>query len=203
MTTIPAGPAAIEEAAAVLSADGLVVVPTDTVYGLAVRGPRAGAAEVLAAAKRRPAEQAVALLVGSVEQAQEVAVFDERARALTEALWPGPLTLVVPRVSGRDWDLGGTPTTVGVRWPDRAFVAALARAAGPLAVTSANPHGEETAFTAEAAASSLGGSVDLVIDGGRCGGAPSTVLDLVEAEARVLRAGAMPSNRISAVLSGA
>jgi tRNA threonylcarbamoyl adenosine modification protein (Sua5/YciO/YrdC/YwlC family) len=190
----------MEEAAAVLRADGVVVLPTDTVYGVAVRGARPAAAGVLAAVKARPAQQAVALLVGSVGQAAEVALLDERARALTDALWPGPLTLVVPRVSSNDWDLGGTLATVGVRWPDLAFVSGLALATGPLAVTSANPHGAETASSARAAASSLGAEVDLIVDGGRCDAEPSTVLGLVEEEAQVLRAGAMPSNRIRAVL---
>jgi len=191
---------AIDEAAAVLSAEGLVMLPTDTVYGVAVLGSRAGAAEVLATAKGRPVEQAVALLVGSVEQADAVALLDDRARAVAGALWPGPLTLVLPRVATNEWDLGGRSTAVGVRWPDMPFVTDLARAAGPLAVTSANPHGRPTAATAEAAASSLGVAVDLVIDGGPCDGEPSTVLELIGTEVQVRRPGAITVEQVRSVL---
>jgi tRNA threonylcarbamoyl adenosine modification protein (Sua5/YciO/YrdC/YwlC family) len=201
MRFVSVEPAAVDEAADVLIAGGLVVVPTDTVYGVAVRGALAGAVEVLAAAKGRPDDQPVALLVGSVEQACEVAEVTDRIRAVAEDHWPGPLTMVLPRRPTNDWDLGGRPGTVGVRWPDDAFVTDLARKVGPLAVTSANRHGAPTPRTARAAADLLR-PVDLVVDGGPREGEPSTVVEMTEAGWVVLRPGAVSDSRLSELTGG-
>ena len=106
--------------------------------------------------------------------------------------WPGPLTLVLNRSeSARRVDLGGSAQTVGIRCPDHRFVRALARRVGPIATTSANRHGRPTPATAVEAAESLTAPVALVIDGGPCGGVPSTVIDASSTPARVLRAGAL------------
>jgi len=106
-----------------------------------------------------------------------------------ERWWPGPLTIVFPRRSDVHVELGGDGTTIGVRCPDHDLVRALARELGPLAVTSANRHGEPTPTTAAAAATALGDAVALVIDGGPCPIAPSTVIDGTTADLRVLRPG--------------
>ena len=133
------GPSA---AIATLRAGGAVVVPTDTVYGLAVRADLPGAVDRLAALKDRAAEQPVAVLVASIEQADAVGLLSVDARRLAERWWPGPLTLVLPRRAGLDWDLGEPAGTVGVRVPDHDLVRGLASAVGPLATTSANRHGD-------------------------------------------------------------
>jgi tRNA threonylcarbamoyl adenosine modification protein (Sua5/YciO/YrdC/YwlC family) len=198
VTIIPVGSAAHDAAVAALTADGLIVVPTDTVYGIAGRGP-CGAA-LLAAAKGRSDDQPIALLVGSLDQAAEVAEVTGQVRAVVDALWPGPLTLVLPRRPGVDWHLGGRAETVGVRWPAEPFVAELARSVGPLAVTSANLHGEPPPTTAAAAAAALLVPVDLVVDGGRRAGAPSTVVELTAEGWTMLRAGAISEPVLEAVV---
>ena len=177
------------EAADVLRQGGAVVVPTDTVYGLAVRADLPGAAGRLAACKGRAAEQPIAVLVDSVAQAEEVAIVPAWARVLVDRWWPGPLTLVLRRRPGVDWDLGQPAATLGVRVPAHGGLRALAAAVGPLATTSANGHGLPTPPTAAAAAGALDRGPDLVVDGGRCEGAASTVVDATGDVPLVLRAG--------------
>jgi hypothetical protein len=106
----------IHAAAEALRADDLVVLPTDTVYGLAVRADRPGAAEALATAKGRPKRQAIAVLVAGMDQARSLALVDERFECLADAFWPGPLTLVALRRPGTALELGEPATTIGVRW---------------------------------------------------------------------------------------
>ncbi len=180
---------AAETAAEVLAGGGTVVLPTDTVYGLAVRADRPGAVEHLALLKDRGTEQPVAILVASVEQAETVGVLPDWARPMIERWWPGPLTLVLRRRPGLAWDLGDPADTVGVRLPDHDLVLALAEAVGPLATTSANRHGEPTPVTAAEAAAALTGAPNLVVDGGPCAGEASTVLDATGPEPVVLRPG--------------
>lgn len=185
------GPGA--RAVAVLEAGGSAVLPTDTVYGLAVRADLPAAVERLAGLKDRAAEQPVAVLVASIEQAEAVGVVPDWARPLVERWWPGPLTLVLRRRPGLDWDLGEPADTVGVRVPDHDLVRAVAEVAGPLATTSANRHGEPTPPTASSAAAALTGAPDLVVDGGPCQGEASTVIDATGDEPVVLRPGPIAS----------
>lgn len=177
-------PRAVEAAAAVLAGGGVVVLPTDTVYGIAALPEHRDA---LYALKGRPANVPVAVLVGQVEQAWSLAVPSPLARRLAARFWPGPLTIVCRATA--EW----YGTSVGVRCPDHGFVRALAARVGPLATTSANRHGRPTPATAAAAAAALLGPVGLVLDGGRCEGVPSTVVDATGDEPLVLRAGAIPA----------
>ena len=172
-----------------LAGGGSVLLPTDTVYGLAVRADRPGAVDQLAALKDRAAEQPVAVLVASVQQAEAVGVLPDWARPVIERWWPGPLTLVLARRPGLAWDLGDPPDTVGVRLPDHDLVRGLAEVVGPLATTSANRHGEPTPPTAAEAVAALTGAPDLVVDGGPCVGPASTVVDATGPEPVVLRPG--------------
>lgn len=179
-------------ALALLTRGDVVAVPTETVYGVAVVPGLPGAMERLFAAKQRPASVAVAVLVADADQAAELTA-EPLPRRLIEHHWPGPLTVVVARRPGLDWDLGGDPTTIGIRCPDHDFVRALCRQAGPLATTSANRHKEPTPPDADGVAAALDDSgVALVVDGGRCEGEPSTVVDLTGDQPRVLREGAVP-----------
>ena len=143
---------ALREAAAALADGAVVAVPTDTVYGLAVDPAQPDAVERLFALKGRPADVPLPILVAGPEQVAQVAGHLEvAAQALAERYWPGPLTLVVPRRPGFTVDLGGPAAarqTVGVRRPDHPVVVALCEMLGPLAVTSANLHGEEPATSA-------------------------------------------------------
>lgn len=203
MLTVPAIPLPATDdsmgRAAEALREGLVVaLPTDTVYGLAVDPRRPGAVERLFALKERPMEVALPVLVGSREQVDVVArPLDSVAEHLAVRYWPGPLTLVVPRRYGFTADLGGPPSarqTVGVRWADHAVVQSLCHRLGPLAVTSANLHGAPPATTAHQVASSFTGAEApvVIVDGGTCGGIPSTVVECRGLASRCLREGAIP-----------
>jgi L-threonylcarbamoyladenylate synthase len=185
-------------AVAVLQAGGVVLLPTDTVYGLAVSAAVPGAIERLYDLKGRRRDVPIAVLVSDPEQAWTLAESPVPASAVTLAArwWPGALTVVVRRNPGWSCDLGGDPSTVGIRCPDDDLVRAVCRAVGPLATTSANRHGHATPATAAEAAARLG-PVELVIDGGPREGAPSTVVDCTVQPVCVLREGAIPAAHIA------
>ncbi len=189
---------ALARAVEALRAGEVVIVPTDTVYGLAVDPRNTG---VLFALKHRPLDVALPVLVADVEQALALAA-DGLAPAVQRLMgrwWPGGLTLVVPRRRGLDLDLGGPDdTTIGLRLPDHPVPVALAEAVGPLAVTSANRHGQSTPATAAAVVDQLGPGVGLALDAGPCVAAPSTVVAWTGGELRVLREGAVDSGEILA-----
>jgi tRNA threonylcarbamoyl adenosine modification protein (Sua5/YciO/YrdC/YwlC family) len=172
------------------------VLPTDTVYGVAALPTVAGATGRLFALKGRAADVPIAVLVADMQQAATVAEVSDRSRSVLTVFWPGPLTAVLPRQPSFAAALGSVAETVGVRCPDHDFVRAVAARVGPIATTSANRHGEPTAVDAVAAAASLDGDVAVVVDGGRCDGTPSTVVDLTVWPPRVLRAGAISESDV-------
>ncbi|MCB1013851.1 MAG: threonylcarbamoyl-AMP synthase [Acidimicrobiales bacterium] len=192
---------AVERAVVALRSGGAVVLPTDTVYGLAALPTVDGAVDRLYALKGRPADMPVAVLVADVEQVRALADLPDPARRLAGAFWPGPLTLVLPRRPGLDLPLGGAAATIGVRWPDHPLVARLATAVGPLATTSANRTGRPTPVTAGEAAASLTGDVAAVLDGGPCAGTASTVVDVTGPEPVVLREGGLVEAQVRAALA--
>lgn len=175
-------------------AQGLPIgIPTDTVYGLAVDPFRAGATDRIFAAKRRPRDVSLPLLVSGIEQALSVATaVPAPALELMARYWPGPLTIVIPARPGLAADLGDDEVTVGVRAPDHPVPLALCAAVGPLATTSANRHGEPPLTTAAAVDAAFGDALGLVLDGGTCAGSPSTVVDCTGAELKLLREGRIP-----------
>jgi L-threonylcarbamoyladenylate synthase len=183
-------PATLDAAAAHLQAGRAVVVPTDTVYGLAVLPSVPGATDEVFAVKGRPADVPLAVLVDSLDQALTLVEAPSAAVGrVVSRLWPGPLTVVLARRPDVTVELGGDGTSVGVRCPDHDLVRALARRLGPLAVTSANLHGQPTPKTAAGVAEALGPRVALVVDGGPCTGTASTVVDGRGDDLRVLREG--------------
>lgn len=186
-------PEALSRAEQVLLTGGTVVVPTDTVYGVAALPAVPGATEALFRLKGRSSDHPLAVLVADAGQGVGLLRdVSERTLGWTRTLWPGPLTIVGWRsVAAMPFQLGSGPDTLGVRCPDHAFVRALASRVGPIATTSANVTGEPTPTTAQAAAGSLRGAVDLVIDGGPAGTVASTVVDVTGSEWRLLRAGAI------------
>jgi L-threonylcarbamoyladenylate synthase len=186
-------------AVAALREGKAIVLPTDTVYGVAVALSVPGATRQLFALKDRPDEVPIAVLVASPAQAAElVEPLTGTVARVADALWPGPLTVVLRRRPDVDVDLGGDGATVGVRCPDHSFVRALAAEVGPLATTSANRHGEATPPTAEAAATALTAAVPLVIDGGPCTGVASTVIDGTDHALPILRLGPITPEQIGA-----
>ncbi|HEY1118101.1 MAG TPA: L-threonylcarbamoyladenylate synthase [Acidimicrobiales bacterium] len=190
---VPADDAGVvERAAKALLGGGLVVVPTETVYGLAALASDPDATRALFDRKGRGADVPVAVLCADAEQAMALTqAVPPLAHELAARHWPGPLTLVLPRRSGLGWVLGEPADTIGLRCPDHDLIRALAARVGPIATTSANRHGLPTPASAAQAADQLLGAVDLVVDGGALTGTPSTVVDLTGDVPRVLRQGAV------------
>lgn len=191
----------LDDAQAALRAGLPVVVPTDTVYGIAVDPTRPGATARLFAVKARPTDVPVPVLAADAEQAFSLAAdVPDVARRLAERFWPGGLTLVLSRRPGLDVDLGGLDdATIGLRVPDHAVPRALTAAVGPLATTSANLHGQPTPETLDGIVAELAGAVTVLLDGGRCAGAPSTVVVCIGGAPRILREGRIPREDVEAV----
>jgi L-threonylcarbamoyladenylate synthase len=189
-----------------LRAGGIVALPTDTVYGIACDLHAPGGVERLFAAKDRPPERAIMLLLDEPAQAARIGVIGVAAQALAEAFWPGGLTLVVPRrpdVRLPAALTAGIPT-IGLRAPDHPCPRALARAVGPIPTTSANVSGRADARDAAQVVEQLGDNVDLVLDGGpTTSGPPSTVVDCTVDRPRLIRAGAVDPASLAAVLDEA
>ncbi len=189
-----------------LRAGGIVAMPTDTVYGVGVAlGAPDGLARLFAA-KDRPLDRAIVLLVADLDQAASVGVLSPAARILAERFWPGGLTLVLAQAPGAPLPavLTAGAATVGVRLPNHDCPRALARALGPLPVTSANLSGQPAARDASDVLAQLGSRIDLVLDGGPArGGIPSTVVDCTGERPRVLRAGAVNRVDLAGALDGA
>ncbi len=195
----PPPPTAVLHAVRALAQGLPVGVPTDTVYGLAVDPFRPGATERIFAAKRRPRDVNLPVLVSGIDQALALSTaVPDLALGLMRHYWPGPLTIVIPARPGLGADLGEDDLTVGVRCPDHPVPLALCAAAGPLATTSANRHGEPPLVTAEAVARSFGEAVPVVLDGGTCEGSPSTVVDCTGQELKLLREGRIPWSELEA-----
>lgn len=186
---------ALHEAAAALRAGGVVLLPTDTVYGLAALTPEAE--EDLFVLKGRPAERAIAVLVADRQAAESLA--DDVPAPLAELMdrhWPGPLTVVLPRARkpGRP-QVGGDRDTIGVRCPDHEWLRRLLADVGPLATTSANRHAEPTppdaqqVLTALSTPTTPGAAVAVAIDGGTGTGTASTVVAWQDGRLKILRPG--------------
>lgn len=184
---------AIEAAATSVSAGELVVLPTDTVYGVGADAFDAVAVADLLRAKGRERSMPVPVLVGSWAMLEGlVSVVDDRMRALVEAFWPGGLTLVVRHVPSLDWDLGETDGTVAVRMPLHPVAIELLERTGPMAVSSANRSGFPPAQTAAEAQQQLGEDIAVYLEDGPVpGGVPSTIVDVTRPLPAVLRVGAV------------
>ena len=189
----PPPPTAVLQAIRALAQGMPIGIPTDTVYGLAVDPFRPGATDRIFLAKRRPRDVSLPMLVSGVEQALSVSTaVPPLALRLMDRYWPGPLTIVIPAASGLGADLGDDELTVGVRSPDHPVPQALCAAAGPLATTSANRHGEPSLTTAGEVAANFGDEVPVVLDAGTCAGSPSTVVDCTGHALKLLREGRIP-----------
>ena len=185
-----------------LAAGKVVAVPTDTVYGLAVDPRLAGAVDRVFALKQRPEQFQLPVLIADPAGLVDLAEATAAAERLISRYWPGPLTLVLPRRSGIAFDLGGDSATIGLRCPANSLLRELLRSTGPLAVTSANRHGEATLRTADEVRGHFGAAVTAVLDGGRCDGRPSTVISLTGAGVKCLREGALLFAELAAIAVG-
>ena len=195
-------PTAIQRAADLLRAGGLVAFPTETVYGLGADATDARAVARIFEAKGRPSFNPLISHCPNAESAFAHGRFDARARALADAFWPGPLTLVVPRAADSaiaELSGAGLPT-LALRVPGRAVARRLIAATGrPVAAPSANRSGSISPTTARHVADSLGDAVDLILDGGPCTvGVESTVIDLSGDRPALLRPGGLPREDLEA-----
>jgi L-threonylcarbamoyladenylate synthase len=195
---------AIKEAAEILKNGGLVAMPTETVYGLAGNALDDKAVAKIFEAKGRPAFNPLIAHVASTAQAEHYAVMDGRAKALAQKFWPGPLTMILPRVKNcKISELAGAGLpTIAVRVPAHEAALKLLKAVGfPLVAPSANVSGTISPTTPMHVAESLGESVDMILAAGSCKvGLESTVVDLTGDAVVVLRPGAVSAEDIGNVL---
>jgi len=193
---------AIRTAADSVAAGELVVLPTDTVYGLGADAFDATAVAELLRVKGRGRAMPVPVLVGSWTTIDGlVAAVDARTRDLIEAFWPGGLTLVVRHAPSLDWDLGDSDGTVAVRMPMHPVAIELLEKTGPMAVSSANRHGQPAAQTGADAQIHLGDDVAVYLDDGPVtGGVASTIVDVTGPRPQILRLGAIDADELRDVV---
>jgi tRNA threonylcarbamoyl adenosine modification protein (Sua5/YciO/YrdC/YwlC family) len=189
----------LEVAASALRRGELVVMPTDTVYGVAADAFNPAAVQALLAAKGRGRDMPVPVLVSDANMLVAlVGDLPERVAALTERFWPGALTVVVRHTPHLHWDLGDARGTVAVRMPDDDLARELIRKVGPLAVSSANRTGHPPATTMLDARLQLGAAVAVYLDGGvRESGTPSSIVDATADELVLLREGALAAESLA------
>lgn len=196
-------PTVVARAAAALAAGQLVVLPTETVYGLACRADDEAALRRLMDVKRRAAEKALALLLPDAARLADVADVSPAAQRLAAAFMPGPITLVLRKLPAVSPLVTGGRETVGVRVPDLPLARAiLAACAFPVVATSANLAGETPATSVPDLPEELREAVDLIVDGGPCrGGQASTVVDVTVEPPAILRAGPITAEDVRRALS--
>lgn len=194
--------AAVTAATGAVRLGNLVVIPTDTVYGLAADAFSPDAVRGLLDAKGRGREMPPPVLISAVTTLDALAVaVPDWARELVEQFWPGPLTLVCRQQTSLTWDLGDTRGTVAIRMPDDPVALAVLERTGPLAVSSANVTGRAAATDADAAEQMLGDAVAVIVDAGPSPvGETSTIVDATGQQGRVLRRGALSLADLNAAL---
>ncbi len=189
----------LETVVATLRSGRVVLLPTDTVYGLAVMATDSAALAALFALKQRPVDTSVAVLVADTDQAARYVDLGISGLALARRFWPGALTIVADRIDDGAV-AAGTDSTLGVRCPDDSFVRSVAAEVGPVAASSANLHGQPTPTSCTDAAK-IFDTVETVIDGGVRQGSASTVVSVVENTVEMLREGPVSMADITAAVS--
>jgi L-threonylcarbamoyladenylate synthase len=194
----------IEAAISAVKSGDLVVLPTDTVYGVGADAFKSWSVTALLNAKGRGRNVPPPVLVGSRHTLDGlVARLPDKARDLVEAFWPGALTIVVEQAASLQWDLGETNGTVAVRMPLHPVALEVLRETGPMAVSSANLHGQPAAITADDAREQLGYKVSVYLEAGPCPDpVPSTIVDLTGETPIILRDGAIPIEQLRTVVPG-
>ena len=192
----------LAEAEAALRRGELVVMPTDTVYGIAAEAFDPVAVDGLLKAKGRGRDMPPPVLVGTVRAAMALVMdLDDSGKDLIDEFWPGALTIVCRSSPTLVWDLGDTKGTVAVRMPLHQLALDLLKRTGPLAVSSANLSGQPPATSCDEALAQLGDSAAVYLDGGPCpGDVPSTIVDLTGTVPRLLRQGVIPADRLREVI---
>ena len=191
----------IQAALKILQNGGIVAFPTDTVYGLGALAFNNNAIESIYKAKNRPIEKAIPILIGDLSDFEKVADdIPNMALRFASRFWPGPLTCIVPKKQTLPLAVSAT-STVAVRIPDHIDARSLLRAAGPMAVTSANISGGQNPSTAQEVYDQLNGRIPLILDGGTTqGGIPSTLVDCTGELPMILREGPITLNELLSAL---
>jgi L-threonylcarbamoyladenylate synthase len=197
-------PETVSLAARVLESGGLIVYPTDTVYGLGCDPFNPDSVRRLFAVKRRPLYIAVPVAVSGIDMSDRLTFVSGEARALMRWFWPGPLTIVLRRRDVVPALVAGGGMDLGIRMPDHEVpLQVMKKAELPIVTTSANVHGEPSPSSAEELADRIVGEVDLVLDGGRTvGGVESTVVDLTTDPPAILREGPIPRDLLLRAVRG-
>lgn len=192
----------VKTAADVLRRGGVVAIPTETVYGLAARADNEYAIHRVFDIKGRPRHHPLIVHVASIDAAHEYGIFNDAAFALANVLWPGPLTLIVPRRPEVSDEITGGRDTVALRVPSHPLTLSLLELLGTAVVApSANRFGMVSPTNAQHVAHDLGSDVDVILDGGTCDiGVESTIVDCSTSPVQILRPGAISENNIEAVL---
>lgn len=188
-----------EALASLVRGGGIIVLPTDTVYGIGTTATNPAAITRLLAIKGRGRQMPPPVLVASIASIDELCVeVPEAAYRLAQAYWPGGLTLILPARPDLGWDLGDTHGTLAVRMPDHDATLTLLAATGPMAVTSANTTGNPPAVSIEEAQEYFADRVDAYLDGGPSAvGTSSSIIDLAHGQTRALRVGALSLEELS------
>lgn len=192
----------IKEAANIIKTGGLVIYPTETVYGLGANPKNRIAVLKVFGAKNRPLDNPLSVAVKNLNQADEIVYLNKSVKKIAKAFLPGPLTIVLRKKALLPKELTGGLDKVGIRIPNHPVALRLVELAGPITATSANLSGHPAPKTADDAKEQLGDKVDFVLDAGICGsGQPSTVVDLsVEDKFEILREGNISKKMIEDVL---
>lgn len=192
----------IRRALSSLQAGGIIAFPTDTVYGAGSLAFDNAAIESIYTAKDRPIEKAIPILIGDLSDLEKVGMnIPDMALRFAARFWPGPLTCVVPKQPTLPLAVSAT-STVAVRIPNHPDALALLRAAGPMAVTSANISGQPSPTTAQDVYAQLNGRIPLILDGGTTpGGIPSTLVDCTGEQPIILREGPIKLEELLSALS--
>ncbi len=190
-------------AAEIVLHGGIVVFPTDTVYGVGTLARSEDAVEQIYRAKNRPRHMAIPVMVSQSIQAKQIARLNSKFWVLAQAFWPGPLTIILPKTERLPDIVTAGGETVALRIPDHPIALQLLKLVHfPMAVTSANLSGQPPALTANDALAQLEGRVDAIVDGGRApGGQASTIVDITQEPMQLLRAGPISEEEIMQVLA--
>ncbi len=192
----------IDRAAKLLKCGGLIIYPTDTVYGLGVDAENPQALDRLFSIKQRDRYKPVSLIASDVGMVKKLtAELPEYGEKLMDSFWPGPLTIVLKTLPGNPGSTGGDRGTIGIRIPANELCIRLVRAFGrPITSTSANLSGGADCSAVDQIHRSLRSAADLIIDAGRTEGAvPSTVISIAEDRPRIIREGAVPKGALETI----
>ena len=192
---------AIEEAVNILRSGGVIMYPSDTVYGLGSDALNSDAVQRIFRIKGRSPDQSLPLIVSDRKMTESLAFVDDRAKKLMDTFWPGALTIIMMKKPIVPSVVVGGGTSVGLRMPDHAVPLLLLRMSGfPIVSTSANKHGRPHSVEVEEAIRQIGGEVDLILDAGRVGGQPSTIIDMTMKHPSIIRSGPVTKEMIEKVI---